>query len=1063
MKKKFVNGAASIIMASQIITTSLPLVAQAEEQAATTEEDLMREASPELEVTEQGAGNAEQNIEDSKPESSEDSVELDIDNSGAELDALPETQQEENDKSEETPTRAATMLSAVIVRDATELRTALTNATVTHITLASDITLTSSVVWYGDGASKTIEGNNHTLMMGTNVQIIGGSHNQSVSINNLRIVANVGNAIQQNGLNARVSFNNLTFENSNNSGRLLTFLAVNASVRFSGNNTITGSALSWGYTYVMSVDDGASVSVDNRGTLWSVYATTASIELGEGSTLDITQNTNINIPTVWLSHAGSEINVKNNATLKVNGGPNSNKGYQTISLNGALNVESGGTLDVVGQSLYSTLLVAATSTFHAGSNIRIQNNHRNGTAIGAYPVPAQYRIFSTNGMQTWNRSANFTDSPTFNYTNFTNGSFSLNSYTTAQSTTSVQSNDNTFFATFNSADIGKIVTGSFIDEGNIQQTTIHTLAVDSTVITGNAEANGQISIEIDGQFYTSGSVASDGTYSFGVQNPQWTAGSTVRAIVTANGQTSAAETTVQASDWRISETTVQDVYTDTTTIRGTAEPNAELSITIEGDPSIEVNGRVGSDGRYSVEVPLSPLVAGSKITVSASLNGHTAEAITTVIGINQGTITPDAYQVGTSNISGTYTGDVARANLLVNGRSISWGGTFSNGTFSYFVNSNVIGRGDTVELVAYDANDKELDRQTVVVEYETEGTLTPNPYQVGMSNITGSYTGDVVRANLLVNGRSISWGGTFSNGTFSYFVNSNVIGREDTVELVAYDANDKELDRQTVTVNYETQGTISPAAYQVGSSNITGSYTGDVVRANLLVNGRSISWGGTFSNGTFSYFVNSNVIGREDTVELVAYDANDQELDRQTVTVNYETEGTITPNPYTTGDRYITGQVTGDVAIMNLLVNGRSISWGGTFSNGTFSYYVNPEIIQSGNTVTLVAYDANNKELDRQTVQVESSLTGTISPDVYKLGSANITGTFSGDINFGRLLINGETAAWGGTYREDGTFSFYVGNLSIQETDEVKLEVYNRVSSALMTSLGVETIEIAVD
>jgi len=57
-----------------------------------------------------------------------------------------------------------------------------------------------------------------------------------------------------------------------------------------------------------------------------------------------------------------------------------------------------------------------------------------------------------------------------------------------------------------------------------------------------------------------------------------------------------------------------------------------------------------------------------------------------------------------------------------------------------------------------------------------------------------------------------------------------------------------------------------------------------------------------------------------------------------------------------------------------LTINGVVQAMGGTFTNGEFSYYVWTTNIKAGDTVTVTAYDVNNKELDKyKKVVVKSS------------------------------------------------------------------------------------------
>ncbi|EUJ16504.1 lipoprotein, partial [Listeria grandensis FSL F6-0971] len=305
------------------------------------------------------------------------------------------------------------------------------------------------------------------------------------------------------------------------------------------------------------------------------------------------------------------------------------------------------------------------------------------------------------------------------------------------------------------------------------------------------------------------------------------------------------------------------------------------------------------------------------------------------------------------------------------------GGDFrQNGTFTYFVRAGTIRASDSVELIALDApNGRELDRKPVRIA-NTQGTITPADYRVEDTNITGTYTGDVTSARLIVNGNIVTpAGGDFNqNGTFRFFVRAGTIRAGDSVELVALDApNGRELDRKPVRIA-NTQGTITPADYRVGDTHITGTYTGDVTSARLIVNGNVVTpGGGDFrQNGTFSYFVRAGVIQARDTVTLVAMDANDRELNQTNVRVNPNIQGTITLNSYTAGDANLTGTFTGDIARGRITVNGVVGMWGGDFNpNGTFTYYVGNLGLTAGDRVTLTGFSLDHTELDDSTIIVQ--------------------------------------------------------------------------------------------
>ncbi|WP_157456738.1 immunoglobulin-like domain-containing protein [Carnobacterium maltaromaticum] len=593
-----------------------------------------------------------------------------------------------------------------------------------------------------------------------------------------------------------------------------------------------------------------------------------------------------------------------------------------------------------------------------------------------------------------------------------------------------------------------------VKQANLKQTTINDLTTDSTQAVGTAEPNADISIKVGTTEIGKGRVGSDGIYS--VTIPKQVAGVTVKAIATLNSMSSEDSTVVKQAN--LKQTTINDLTTDSTQAVGTAEPNADISIKV-GTTEIG-KGRVGSDGKYSITILKQ--AEGVTVKAIATLNSTSSEAFTVVKSVTAGTITPATYKVGSANITGTYTGDVKQTNLIVNGKSISWGGTFAAPNFSHFVQSNLIKAGDNVVLVAYDANGKELDRKTVTVESVTAGTITPATYKVGSANITGTYTGDVKQTNLIVNGKSISWGGTFTGGNFTFYALGK-IKAGDNVVLVAYDANGKELDRKPVEVEAITAGAITPAKYTVGDTNITGTYTGDVKKAQLIVNDKAAGWGGTFTTGgTFTYYAAGAKIKAGDKVVLVGYDANDKELDRKTVTVDAGIAGAVTSAMYKIGDSNITGTFTGDVARVQLKVNGVAKGLpAGTFkSDGTFTYWAKGLDIKASDDVTLTALDIDNNQLQESFTVVLNDSEGTVSDVSYKVGDSNITGKFTGDVARVQLKINGDKVGIpAGTFNPNGTFSYWAKSLNIQATDEVTLDALDNQNNVLQADVVVAVQE----
>ena len=630
-----------------------------------------------------------------------------------------------------------------------------------------------------------------------------------------------------------------------------------------------------------------------------------------------------------------------------------------------------------------------------------------------------------------------------------------------------------------------------IREG-IDETTISKLNTDSTSVTGTAEPNAEITIKAGDTVIANGRVGSDGIYSLTIEKQP--AGTVITAQATLNGISSnIAETMVERAT--IAETTLNEVTTTDTTVSGTAEPNAQVEITI-GDET--KNATVDSDGKFAVEI--DPQAAGTMITAQASIDGMQSNIASTIVvndpANTEGTITPDTYNIssGEQFLRGTYTGDVASARVYVNGSSVR-GGNFAEGSFEFFIGNRIQSVDDVVEIEALDQYGKVLDRTTVELTRDLAGTITPDQYRVGETMITGTFTGDVNFARLVINGTaSNAWGGTFNaDGTFSFYVANLGIKAGDKVEIQALNrqinGNTEAivvLETKEVTVIDQLQGTITPDKYSYTDTTITGTFTGDINFANLVIDGQSVgNWGGTFNKetGRFDFFVHAQFreqIRTATKVELQTYHretVDGQTIDHKLVLQPVEiakAAGSIQPAAFKVTESEITGTFTGDVNFANLIVDGRSISWGGTFNaaNQTFTYFVNQttrDLIRDAKTVELVAYHREminglpiDNELDRSVVTIDKEFIGTITPNPYKLGDRIVTGTYTGDdINFGRLEIDG-MILWVSGFA-DGTFTAYLNQEqanSVTKDSQMTIYALHRFADLSTQEIAQATVSI---
>ncbi|MBC1457864.1 toxin Cry1Ac domain D-VI-related protein [Listeria newyorkensis] len=265
-----------------------------------------------------------------------------------------------------------------------------------------------------------------------------------------------------------------------------------------------------------------------------------------------------------------------------------------------------------------------------------------------------------------------------------------------------------------------------------------------------------------------------------------------------------------------------------------------------------------------------------------------AQELLNTKNVTAGTITPNEFTIGTDKfITGSYTGDVAKVSL-VRGFDEYTGATVKNGEFSFYTVGKSIKKTDQIYVVAYDKNGKELSRELVKLIVVTEGKITPVEMTIpGDNNITGTYTGDVARIEVSVNDGAFKKGGTVANGSFKFYSYGLVTKASDKVVVKAYDNTDKLLDTKTVNIKttIPTSGTVTVADYKLGTSNITGKFTGDVKSMKVTV-GTTVYSGGTInSDGTFKFYILGKIAFTTDPVSIAVYDKTGKLLDSQVITV----------------------------------------------------------------------------------------------------------------------------------------------------------------------------------
>ncbi|MBC1359303.1 immunoglobulin-like domain-containing protein [Listeria booriae] len=582
-----------------------------------------------------------------------------------------------------------------------------------------------------------------------------------------------------------------------------------------------------------------------------------------------------------------------------------------------------------------------------------------------------------------------------------------------------------------------------VTQGAVATPTIGAVTTDDTLVKGTGIAGATVTITIGSSPYT-GTVAANGSYSITI--PKQAAGTVISAKQTLNGKTSSAV-----------NTTVTSTQTTLTADSFTVGVDSYIKGTYTGSVAkiaIEVNGTL----QQKITVASSPYqyYAKGKVTaatdqvyvISYNANGDQLKRVKVdVKRPTAGTLTPDTFYIGTDNyVTGTLTGDISKFSLIINGVETTKIDVTTAPTFRYYANNLIRSLTDIVTVNGYDSTGKLLDSKPVTVGQDrgNPGTIaTVAPFKLGKdSYVTGTYTGDIAKVELQVNDVTLQRINVAADGTIKYYAKGKINNTTDVVKLVGYNTAGVAVSTKLVTIS-NSDGSITANPYVIGTdSYVKGTFTGDVAKISLTVNGdKKTTISAPTPGPNYQYYAKSLITNATDIVVVTAYDATGGILDTKTVAVSKPTvvtRGTVTPSAYKIGtNTYVDGTYTGDVAKVALEING-VLNAPIPATGNTIHYYAGSLISDKNDVVNVIVYDAAGKQLDKKQVTITAP-EGTVTPNTLKTTDGYLTGSATGDVAKVTLSVNGVKQASITVVQADGTYRYYVKPLALTPTDIVKV------------------------
>ncbi|EOS8095236.1 hypothetical protein DSH88_RS11145, partial [Enterococcus hirae] len=870
------------------------------------------ENSTEAKQETQNTEKTSENSEDDKisiPETARDSKEATKSSTQDTSSELPEGLR--NAKS----TRLSDRRISVDISTPDQLQEAFNSAAIGQVNLANDMVLTKQINMYSSkNPNLTINGNGHTLDF-AKYSLWGDDDDKGIKVKLVNLKTLNG------GGWAAFDSPSATLEMENIEHRGETFMQANQ-MKFSGNVQLD-------VTQVPGAGWNAAVSSFwRRDNAKLVVSSNANVKVRHAipsggtpsavlfiTSMELEPNSNFSVESPYSQPQGlihvfnnGTIDIKQNAQLTVNAGYADSRGINnTFS---AINVAKGGELNVSSSADYAIATTTNNATINllSGAKFDIRSTKSNGLPL--YMGTGGSVSFDKQNVRAWLKGFATATDPQYSWDNVT-GVVNMS----GANTTSALSNNTEFNALFQNQNFSRISSDGRATQ-ELTKTTINEVKDTDTTVSGKGEPNGKIELKVGDQVIASGTVGSDGNYSLTI--PKQSAGTVIKAVVSMDGQTSEANTTVVRT--ALAQTTISEINTETTQVSGKGEPNAPIKI-MNGDQII-AQGVIGSDGNYTLTIPRQ--AKDSVIKAIVEKDGLTSEAQTTVKQGSLAQTTISEINTETTQVSGK--GEPNAPIKIMNGDQIIAQGVIgSDGNYTLTIPKQA---KDSVIKAIVEKDGLTSKAQTTV----TQGSLV----QTTISNIdtnTTSVSGKGepnAKIELKVGNQVIASGRIGSDGNYSLTIPKQSVG---TVVKAVVSANGLTSEAHTTV----TRADLAPTTIsKVDSQTTVITGTGEPGGKIELLNGNQlIAHGYVGKDGHYSLTVMKQPAGST-IVAKVTMDGKES----QASTVVEEKINLQAPviDKFTEGDVYTKGSIAGDAIKVAIFVNGvqRRVA---AVSHGKYSIY----------------------------------------------------------------------------------------------------------------------------
>ncbi|MBC1563761.1 Ig-like domain-containing protein [Listeria booriae] len=464
--------------------------------------------------------------------------------------------------------------------------------------------------------------------------------------------------------------------------------------------------------------------------------------------------------------------------------------------------------------------------------------------------------------------------------------------------------------------------------------------------------------------------------------------------------------------------TTNDVFTNSSSVSGTTEANATVSVKANGT---EIGtAQANNSGAYTVTIPEQAYNTPLQVTAQ-DIAGNISDA--TTVNVKQAPIaTPTINPLTSRSTTASGTGE-AGSTLTFKANGIEYPATVtSNGTWSVTIPKQAA--NTSVEATSV-LNGVSSAKATASISYEGPSTPTLDNVTNTSTRVTGTGdSGNIITIKVKTGDSTISYSGTIDDaGKFSIDIDAPDAGA--IVEAVAQDNTGTDSQNVTTTV----LDVIAPDAPKVNAVKSTDTIISGTGEANCDVTVKlpsgGIIQGRINSQGAFSITIPKQAVGAK--IEVSLTDAAGNKGNATTVTVQADTLAAPTINDYYATAGYVTGSAPAGASKIALYIDNQLVRYGAIDSNGKYQIYAadNAKMNTAGTAFQVVAIDANGNMSTKANATVQAKIAAPSIQDYYTT-DAYAKGVATGASKV-TLYVNGK-AVRTAAVNADGNYSVYTGD-----------------------------------